>query len=131
MAIPAAPTAVGKAMSMLGQAAAGVGAGVARRRTFQLAGKNLRLLPRNDPDSELPQLAQTLRDAHTYVWFYSGMTDPLRRQNERFAAALAAAGIPHHYFEAAGGHNWALWRIEATAACQCGAQFGWAWHKRW
>jgi murein DD-endopeptidase MepM/ murein hydrolase activator NlpD len=44
MAIPAAPTAVGKAMSMLGQAAAGVGAGVARRRTFQLAGKNLRLL---------------------------------------------------------------------------------------
>ena len=85
-------------------------------------GKNLRLLPRNDPASELPQLAATLRAAHTYVWFYSGTTDPLRGENERFAAALAAAGIPHHYFEAAGGHNWALWRIEATAAYRAAAQ---------
>jgi len=85
-------------------------------------GKDLRLLPRNDPASELPQLAATLRAAHTYVWFYSGTTDPLRGENERFAAALAAAGIPHHYFEAAGGHNWALWRIEATAAYRAAAQ---------
>src|SRR3989440_8665130 len=44
MAVPAAPTAVSKAMAMLGRAAAGAGVGVARRRTLQLAGRNLRLL---------------------------------------------------------------------------------------
>jgi S-formylglutathione hydrolase FrmB len=84
-------------------------------------GKNLELLPRNDPAAELAQLAPTLRDAHTYVWFYSGTTDPLRWQNERFHAALSAAGIPNVYFEAAGGHNWALWRVEATAAYRAAA----------
>ncbi len=84
-------------------------------------GKKLQLLPRNDPRAELAALAPTLRRAHTYIWFYSGTTDPLRHQNERFAASLAAAHVAHRYFEAAGGHNWALWRLDAPAAYRAAA----------
>ena len=32
-------------------------------------GKKLERLPRNDPASELQQLAPALRGAHTYLWF--------------------------------------------------------------
>ena len=49
-----------------------------------------------------------------FVWFYSGRDDPLRSQNEAFAAELRRNGVPHRYFEADGGHNWALWRAEAV-----------------
>jgi enterochelin esterase-like enzyme len=40
----------------------------------------------------------------------------MRVQNEAFSAELARHSIGHDYFELAGGHNWALWRLEATAA---------------
>jgi enterochelin esterase-like enzyme len=90
-------------------------------RLRSIYGKKLSLLSRNDPAATLAPLAPTLRRAHTYLWFYSGANDPLRRQNESFAAALASARIPHRYFEAAGGHNWALWRLEATAAYRAAA----------
>lgn len=79
-------------------------------------GRHLQLLPANEPVRLLPRVAGRLRRAGTYVWFYSGSDDPLRHQNERFAAELAAARIPHRYFESYGGHNWALWREDAAHA---------------
>ena len=33
-----------------------------------------------------------------------------------FAAALAGAGVGHRFFMVRGGHNWALWRGEASLA---------------
>jgi enterochelin esterase-like enzyme len=79
-------------------------------------GAGLRLLARNDPMTALPGLAPRLRALHTYLWIYSGRSDPLRHQNEQFAALLARAHVQHRFFEPSGGHNWALWRAEATRA---------------
>jgi enterochelin esterase-like enzyme len=70
----------------------------------------------NSPLLQLPKQAAALRRAGTYVWFYSGSTDPLRVENAAFAAALGRAGVPHHYFVVNGGHNWALWRGNAALA---------------
>jgi enterochelin esterase-like enzyme len=79
-------------------------------------GSSLRMLAANDPRRLLPGVAPTLRKLGTYFWFYSGSTDPLRKQNAAFARELARAGIVHHYFQVFGGHNWALWRDNARAA---------------
>jgi enterochelin esterase-like enzyme len=62
------------------------------------------------------QAASALRSAHTYIWFYSGTTDPLHRQNRAFASELARLHIAHAYHEFRGGHNWALWRGTASRA---------------
>jgi enterochelin esterase-like enzyme len=74
------------------------------------------LLSRNSPLDQLPLAAAALREAQTYIWFYSGSTDRLRHQNAAFAAELARLGIEHRYFEVRGGHNWALWRGNAARA---------------
>jgi enterochelin esterase-like enzyme len=79
-------------------------------------GKNLQLLAANDPQTLLARAAPTLRREHVFVWFYSGSDDPLRKQNRAFAGELARYRIPHRYFEAFGGHNWALWRDNALPA---------------
>jgi enterochelin esterase-like enzyme len=74
------------------------------------------LLRANSPLAELPQVAAALRRSHTYVWFYSGSTDRLRHQNAAFAAELARLDVPHRFFLVRGGHNWAIWRGEASLA---------------
>jgi enterochelin esterase-like enzyme len=74
------------------------------------------LLAQNSPLQTLDAVAPELRRAHTYVWFYSGTTDRLRGQNKDFAAQLARVGIPHRFFLVRGGHNWGLWRGEASLA---------------
>lgn len=79
-------------------------------------GQKLTALAANDPRRLLPHIAPTLRKLGTYFWFYSGSTDPMRKQNAAFALELARARIPHRYFEVYGGHNWALWRDNARAA---------------
>lgn len=79
-------------------------------------GAGLGLLARNDPMTELPRLAWRLRALHTYIWLYSGSSDPMRHQNEQFAAALERAHVMHWFYEPAGGHNWALWRVQAPHA---------------
>jgi enterochelin esterase-like enzyme len=79
-------------------------------------GPGLRLLARNDPMAELARLAPRLRALHTYLWLYSGQSDPMRHQNRQFAAALARAHVSHWFYEPVGGHNWALWRVQAPAA---------------
>jgi enterochelin esterase-like enzyme len=85
-------------------------------RIRSIFGANLQRLAANDPRLLLPQVAPTLRRLHTYFWFYSGSTDPLRKQNGAFARELAAVRVPHRYFQVYGGHNWALWRDQARAA---------------
>ena len=75
-----------------------------------------RLLRWNSPLEQLPSVAEALRKADTYVWFYSGDHDRLRGQNEQFAAALTRADIQHRFFVVRGGHNWALWRGNAARA---------------
>ena len=70
----------------------------------------------NSPLLDLGRQAAALRRAGTYVWSYSGSSDPLRGQNARFDAALAKAGIPHRYFLIHGGHDWSLWRGYAAQA---------------
>jgi enterochelin esterase-like enzyme len=47
---------------------------------------------------------------------YSGVSDRMEHQNALFAGMLARDRIPHRFFEPSGGHNWALWRDEATQA---------------
>jgi enterochelin esterase-like enzyme len=79
-------------------------------------GGNARLLAQNSPLAELRSVAPELRRDQAYVWFYSGSTDRLQRQNAAFAAELTRAGIAHRYFVVRGGHNWALWRGNADRA---------------
>ncbi|HXY80563.1 MAG TPA: alpha/beta hydrolase-fold protein [Gaiellaceae bacterium] len=79
-------------------------------------GSRLQLLTANDPRRLLPRVAPELRKLGTFFWFYSGSTDPLRRENAAFARELTAERLPHRYFETYGGHNWAIWRDNARAA---------------
>ena len=79
-------------------------------------GGDRQLLGANSPLDTLASAAPVLRRARTYVWFYSGTTDRLRHQNRDFAAALARAGVAHRFFLVRGGHNWGLWRGQASRA---------------
>ena len=79
-------------------------------------GGRRRLLAWNSPSTRLPAVARVLRRSHAYVWFYSGSTDRLLRQNEAFSAELARYRIPHRFLLLDGGHTWALWRGEAGNA---------------
>jgi enterochelin esterase-like enzyme len=73
-------------------------------------GRTLAGIERNSPLDRVRVDGPLLRRLHTYIWFYTGTDDSLRRQNEAFARALAKAYVEHRYLELAGGHNWALWR---------------------
>lgn len=85
-------------------------------------GRDPRRLAANSPLDTLGRAAPVLRRVGTYVWFYSGTEDPLRRQNAEFARSLAREGIPHRYFLVRGGHNWAVWRAEAEEALVAASQ---------
>jgi enterochelin esterase-like enzyme len=76
-------------------------------------GRELTGLAENSPLVTLPHVANALRQTHTYIWFYSGTTDPLHRENRQFAAELKRERLPYAYHEFRGGHNWALWRGNA------------------
>lgn len=84
-------------------------------------GKRLELLAANDPQTLVRHDAPLLRRLHTYIWFYSGSTDPLHVQNAAFARELTALGVAHRYRLVFGGHNWALWRDNATLAYRAAA----------
>jgi enterochelin esterase-like enzyme len=77
-------------------------------------GRNLLSVAANTPLTVLPTSATALRRAHTFFWFYSGKDDPYRLQNRAFARELKRYRIRYRYFEFRGGHNWALWRGQAT-----------------
>ena len=79
-------------------------------------GSHLTALAANDPRILVRRVAPTLRRLGTYVWFYSGSTDPLHVQNGAFARELSQLRVAHHYFLVYGGHNWALWRDNARTA---------------
>jgi enterochelin esterase-like enzyme len=81
-----------------------------------------RLLDHNSPLHTLPHVARRLRTDHTYVWFYSGSHDHFRHQNASFAQMLGKDGIPYHFFLVPGGHNWALWRGQASNALLAAAR---------
>jgi len=68
------------------------------------------------PRARLGWRVRELRREHTFFWFYSGSDDRVRKENRAFALQLSQLRIPHHYFEAFGGHNWGLWRRNALAA---------------
>ncbi len=85
-------------------------------RIRSIFGQQLGTLSANDPTLLLPDVARELRREHTFFWFYSGSDDRLRKENRPFALQLSQLRIPHHYFEAFGGHNWGLWRRNALAA---------------
>ena len=74
------------------------------------------LLRANSPLDTLAKAAPILRRRHVFVWFYSGSDDRFRTQNARFAAALDGAGIANRFRLVRGGHNWALWRGNASLA---------------
>jgi enterochelin esterase-like enzyme len=79
-------------------------------------GHDLQLLETNTPLAQIAADAPRLKRTRTFFWFYSGTTDPLRRQNRTFATQLTSLRVPHVYFESSGGHNWALWRGNAMRA---------------
>jgi len=70
----------------------------------------------NSPLVELRRRAAALRRGGVFVWFYSGRKDRLRHQNAAFAAELTRAGVAHRYFVIRGGHDWSLWRGNASLA---------------
>ena len=74
------------------------------------------LLAANSPLGEVGPAAPALRKAGTFIWFYSGSDDRLRKQNAAFAQELDALGVPHRFFVVRGGHNWALWRGNVALA---------------
>lgn len=74
------------------------------------------LLAANSPNMLLPKVASTLRRDHVFVWFYSGSTDRLSKQNIAFARELARFQVPYKFILTHGGHNWALWRGTASRA---------------
>lgn len=76
------------------------------------------LLAHNSPQVTLPKVAAQLRREHAYVWFYTGRSDTLKGQNERFAAELARLRIDHRFFISDGGHTWRIWRDNAWAAVE-------------
>ena len=73
-------------------------------------------LTRNSPSLTLPAVAAKLRRAHMFIWFYSGTGDHFVKQNTAFAAELRRYHIPFHYFVVHGGHNWGIWRGNASRA---------------
>jgi enterochelin esterase-like enzyme len=79
-------------------------------------GGGQRPLALNTPLATLPSAANALKQARTFIWFYSGSNDRLRRQNVEFARELALFGVPHRFEIVRGGHNWALWRGRASLA---------------
>jgi enterochelin esterase-like enzyme len=80
------------------------------------------LLARNSPLLTLPHVARKLRRDNTYVWFYSATRDHFHSQNSAFARELRRERIPFHYFAVSGGHNWALWRGQASNALLAAAK---------
>ena len=76
------------------------------------------VLTRNSPLETLPKVARVLRRDGTYIWFYTGDKDSLRKQNFTFAADLSKLHIHYRFFVVSGGHNWALWRSNAWNAIQ-------------
>jgi enterochelin esterase-like enzyme len=76
------------------------------------------LLAKNSPLRTLPQAARRLRREHAYIWFYTGKSDRLKRQNVRFATELRRFRVPHRFFVIDGGHTWRIWRDNAWAAVE-------------
>jgi S-formylglutathione hydrolase FrmB len=79
-------------------------------------GRSRARLDYNSPLLRLSHVARRLRAAGTYIWFYSGRNDPLRRQNDAFAAALSRAQVRYRYMVLRGRHDWRLWRGQAESA---------------
>lgn len=74
------------------------------------------VLARNSPSLTLARQAARLKRAHTYFWFYSGTGDHFLHQNTAFAAELHRLGLHYHYYVVHGGHNWGIWRDNASRA---------------
>jgi enterochelin esterase-like enzyme len=79
-------------------------------------GRRKAVLRVNSPALTFPKVAKRLRRAGTYVWFYSGSVDKLLSQNRQFEQELRRLHIPSHFYVVRGGHDWALWRGQASRA---------------
>jgi len=91
-------------------------------RLRSIFGTNEAAIRRNSPALRIGAVAAKLREAHTYVWFYSGKDDHFEKQNAAFARQLASLDLPHRYRVVRGGHNWALWRGNAADALLAAAR---------
>ena len=85
-------------------------------------GHDTAALTYNSPLLTLDAAAAKLRDAHTYIWFYSGTGDHFEQQNAQFASLLTHVDVSHRYRVVRGGHNWALWRGNAADALLAAAR---------
>jgi enterochelin esterase-like enzyme len=70
----------------------------------------------DSPALRLPAVAATLRRHRVFVWMYCGTVDPLRHQNQAFAAELGRYGVHHRFFTSPGRHTWRVWRPNARPA---------------
>ena len=70
----------------------------------------------NSPSLYLPTVANALRRHNVRIWFYVSQHDEFPGENYLFASSLAAHRIPHTFRVVPGGHNWAAWRHNASAA---------------
>ena len=79
-------------------------------------GTGTSLLGYNSPAVWVRSVSAQVRAHHTYIWFYSGRSDPLAAQNRAFAAELGSVGIAHHFYTMPGRHTWGLWRSQIGLA---------------
>jgi enterochelin esterase-like enzyme len=79
-------------------------------------GSSSSLLNYNSPALWVRSVSSALRASRTYLWFYTGRSDGLARQNRAFAAQLASLGIAYHFYTVPGGHSWGLWRDQIGRA---------------
>ncbi len=79
-------------------------------------GAGTSLLGYNSPAVWVRSVVAQVRAHHTYIWFYSGRSDPLAAQNRVFAAELGSLGVAHHFYTIPGNHTWGLWRSQIELA---------------
>lgn len=79
-------------------------------------GRRTSRLRYNSPDVMVRRLRDVILRDGTYIWLYSGRSDPLLGGNRSFAAELVRLRIPHEFLIEPGSHNWRLWRSMATSA---------------
>jgi enterochelin esterase-like enzyme len=79
-------------------------------------GTGTSMLGYNSPAAWIRSVSAQVHANHTYIWFYSGRSDPLAAQNRAFAAELGSLGIAHHFYTMPGRHTWGLWRSQMALA---------------
>lgn len=77
----------------------------------------------NSPSYEVTRRAHDLIATHSYIWMYTGTSEPLsHRATLWFSRELSNLGVAHLYTKAHGTHDWALWREMMPESLEAASQ---------